>query len=83
MKIEVHLAILRACVLDEAGHVYLNTGIGFGLVHTQDVGLAAEAVESGLWEPVEMHLEDLPRHFGYVKSPSLKPLDAMLKRANY
>ena len=76
-------AQVRACVLDEAGHVYLNTGIGFGLVHTQDVGLAAEAVESGLWEPVEMHLEDLPRHFGYVKSPSLKPLDAMLKRANY
>lgn len=65
-------AQINACVLDELGHVYLNTGTGFGLVHTQDVGLVAQAVESGLWVPVEMRFDDLPRHFAYVKSPSLK-----------
>ena len=61
------------CVLDDLGHVYLDTSIGFGLVHTQDVGLAAEAVESGLWAPQEMRLDALPQQFGFVKSPSLKP----------
>ena len=61
------------CVQDELGHVYLNTNIGFGLVHTQDVGLAAEAVESGLWVPQEMRLGALPKQFGYAKSPSQKP----------
>ncbi len=65
-------AQVKACVLDELGHVYLDTDVGFGLVHTQDVGLAAEAVESGLWAPVEMRLEELPLHFGYVMSPRLK-----------
>jgi hypothetical protein len=62
-------AQMQACVLDELGHVYLNTDVGFGLVHTQDVGLAAEAVESGLWVPQEMLMDDLAGRFGYLKSP--------------
>jgi hypothetical protein len=40
----------QSCELDEAGRVYLKTDLGFGLVHTQDVHLAADALEQGLWQ---------------------------------
>ena len=35
--------------LDELGRLYLQTVRGFGLVHTQDMVLAGEAVEQGRW----------------------------------
>ena len=60
---------VQRCVLDEQGRVYLVTDIGFGLVHTQDVALAADAVEAGVWLPQEMPLNELPHRFGYVTSP--------------
>ncbi len=60
---------VRSAVLDEHGRLYLECDIGFGLVHTQDVGLAADAIERGLWTPQEMASADLPTHFGYVRSP--------------
>ena len=41
-------ARVQACVLDEQCRVYLETDLGFGLVHTQDVALAADAVEAGV-----------------------------------
>lgn len=63
------LARVQCCVLDEAGRVYLQTELGFGLVHTQDVGLAAEQVESGRWEPQEEAAAELPARYGYVRSP--------------
>lgn len=64
----------QRCVLDERGRVYLETDLGFGLVHTQDVILAAQAVEDGLWVPQELAAHSLPRRFGYVRSPqSQKP----------
>ncbi len=40
----------QACSLDDAGRVYLKTDLGFGLVHTQDVHIAADALERGLWQ---------------------------------
>jgi hypothetical protein len=43
----------KACSLDEAGRVYLQTSIGFGLVHTQDVHLVAEAIDQGVWSITE------------------------------
>jgi Protein of unknown function (DUF2946) len=43
----------QACSLDEAGRVYLQTSIGFGLVHTQDVHLVAEAIDQGVWSITE------------------------------
>ena len=64
-----HPAKVQQCVLDETGRVYLATDLGFGLVHTLDTGWAAEAVERGLWTPVELPAADLPAHFGYVMSP--------------
>jgi hypothetical protein len=66
------LARVQRCVLDEQGRVYLETDLGFGLVHTQDVGLAAEAVEQGLWVPQEMPADSLPGRFGYVCSPQAR-----------
>ena len=64
------VAQVRACVLDETGRLYLHTDIGFGLVHTLDMDIAAQAVESGRWVPQEMEGEALPGRFGYVRSPA-------------
>jgi hypothetical protein len=62
----------QRCLVDEPGHVYLDTDIGFGLVHTQDVGLAADAIDEGLWVPQEAVAAELPKRFGYVRSPALE-----------
>lgn len=56
--------------LDEAGRLFLHTDAGFGIVHTQDMGAAADAVERGLWVPVEMPFAEMPRRFGYVLRPA-------------
>lgn len=60
---------LRGVYLDEAGRLYLDTDIGFGLVHSLDMALAAEAVEAGRWQPQEIDSARLPERFGFVKSP--------------
>ena len=62
-------AQVRGCLLDEAGRLYLDTDRGLGLVHTQDVGVAAEAVEQGLWQPQAVLAADLPQQYGFVPSP--------------
>ena len=59
----------QRCLVDEGGRVYLETELGLGLVHTQDMTHAADAVEQGLWVPQEVALQDLPRRFGFVPSP--------------
>ena len=64
-------AQVQRCVLDGQGRVYLEADIGFGLVHTQDVALAADAVEAGVWVPQDMIASELPQRFGYVASPQL------------
>jgi len=58
------------CVLDEQGRLYLACDLGFGLVHTLDVGQAAEAIEQRVWQPEEMRASELPGRFGYVLSPA-------------
>ena len=63
------VAITQRCIIDEHGRVYLETALGFGLVHTQDMLQAAEAIEQGLWVPQEVLAHDLPKRFGYVRSP--------------
>lgn len=60
----------RRCIVDEQGRLYLETDLGFGLVHTQDVAQAADAIESGLWNCEEIPAAQLPRRFGYVCSPA-------------
>ena len=63
-------ARVQRCVLDDSGCLYLDTDIGFGLVHTLDVAQAADAIEEGLWVPQELAAHELPERFGYVRSPA-------------
>ena len=55
--------------MDEFGHVYLETNLGIGLVHSMDVGIAADRIETGLWVPQSVSLSEMPARFGYVLSP--------------
>lgn len=64
-------ASIRSCWLDELGHLFLQADTGFGLVHTQDMAQAADAVELGHWVPQEISSVVLSATFGYVKSPYL------------
>lgn len=79
-SIEAHTGVVckpQRCVLDEAGYVYLETELGFGLVHTLDMLLAADALERGLWVPQEILRSELPQRFGYVRSPEKAKLSAL------
>ena len=60
---------VRASLLDEQGRLYLDTDRGVGLVHTADMALAADAVETGRWQPENVRADDLPSRFGFVRSP--------------
>ena len=56
--------------VDEHGRLFLDTDLGLGLVHTLDMGLAADAVERGTWAPQEIRFDELPARFGYRLSPA-------------
>ena len=58
------------CLLDEEGRLYIASPQGLGLVHSQDMVLAAEAVEQGVWVPRDMVSADLPVLYGFVRSPA-------------
>ncbi|MDD5028221.1 MAG: DUF2946 family protein [Rhodoferax sp.] len=62
-------ATYQQCWVDETGRVYLLTDRGFGLVPSQDVALAADAIERGRWLPQDILQSVLPARFGFVKSP--------------
>jgi hypothetical protein len=66
----------QGALLDEQGRLYLQTDIGFGLVHSMDMGHAANAVERGLWLPEEALCAGLPARFGYLLSPQARQLKA-------
>lgn len=55
--------------LDEAGRLFIDTDLGLGLVHSLDMGLAADAVEAGLWTPREMRGAEMPARFGFRPQP--------------
>lgn len=58
-----------ACLVDEAGRVYLKTPLGLGLVHTLDVGHVADALEQGRWQLENCDSKNLPMQYGFVTSP--------------
>ena len=58
------------CLLDEEGRLYIASPQGLGLVHSQDMVLAAEAVEQGVWVPRDVLSADLPVQYGFVRSPA-------------
>ena len=62
-------ARVQRCLVDEHGHLYLEADTGFGLVHSMDMGHAADAVELGLWVPQEVWAQALPKRFAFVISP--------------
>jgi hypothetical protein len=62
-------AVFESAWVDGEGRLYLATDIGFGLVHSMDVAIAAIAVESGSWRPQEADAASLPGRFGYRLSP--------------
>lgn len=59
----------RSCLLGDDGRVYLDTDIGFGLVHTLDMEAAADAIEQGHWAPEPLCLADAPARFGFRLRP--------------
>lgn len=62
-------AQVRHAWVDEVGHLYLETELGIGLVHTQDMVRAADLAESAAWPMGELPAAELPSRFGYVRSP--------------
>lgn len=58
------------CLLDEEGRLYIASPQGLGLVHSQDMVLAAEPVEQGVWVPRDVMSADLPVQYGFVRSPA-------------
>lgn len=65
-------AMVQSVWQDEQGHVYLQTEHGPGLVHTQDVGCLAEALEHKAWPINDSTWAGLPAQFGFVRSPAAK-----------
>lgn len=60
---------VRAALLDEQGRLFLDTPLGLGLVHSNDMLLAAEALEQQRWTLLERPFVELLRGGGYVRSP--------------
>jgi Protein of unknown function (DUF2946) len=56
--------------LDENGRLFLHTDLGLGIVHTLDMGPAADAVEQGHWQPEALAFDEMPRRFGYQLAPA-------------
>jgi len=57
--------------------VFFNSPLGFGLLHTLDVGKAAEGLEQGLWQLESILADDMPTRFDFKISPAAdkkKPL---------
>jgi hypothetical protein len=58
--------------LDEQGRLFAHTTLGFGLVHSMDMAVAARAVEegtTGAWAPVDCDFARMPGRFGYCLRP--------------
>jgi hypothetical protein len=60
---------VQSAWLDDQGRLFLHTPLGLGLVHTMDMGVAAQAVEDGTWQPQELVFGEMPGRFGYVLEP--------------
>lgn len=54
---------------DESGHLYAKGQSGWGVVHTQDMHLAADWIESGRWQLSDRPFADVSAHDGDIRSP--------------
>ncbi|HET9204719.1 MAG TPA: DUF2946 family protein [Burkholderiaceae bacterium] len=72
LRVQAHTgaqADARGCYLDQHGRVFLDSAVGFGVVHSQDVLDASRAIEQGVWTPQTLNFEQMPARFGYVLKP--------------
>ncbi|OYU09952.1 MAG: hypothetical protein CFE38_20240 [Comamonadaceae bacterium PBBC1] len=58
-----------ACLMDEQGRVYINTKLGFGLLHSLDVHMAAKAIEEDIWRIENCVAQELQCVYKYDISP--------------
>jgi hypothetical protein len=63
-------ATVRSAWVDESGRLFLDSDLGLGIVHTQDMLDAARAVEAGLWQPTPMAFAAMAPRFGHVLRPA-------------
>ena len=75
-------AVVRGSWLCEAGRLFLDTDLGFGIVHTLDMGIAADAVEAGHFRPQTLPFAGMPARFGYVLAPQPPARAADARPAN-
>jgi hypothetical protein len=59
----------QASWLDEVGWLYLETDLGFGLLHSMDMLQAVQKIESEEWVPRDIAKQDLQNRFGFCLSP--------------
>ena len=67
-------ALIERAWLDEHGRLFLQAMLdqraAFGIVHTQDMGAAADLLEQGRWPLQELAFAQMPQRFGYVLNPA-------------
>jgi hypothetical protein len=67
---------VRTAFTDEAGRLYLDTEIGVGLVHTQDMHLAADAIEASHWKLSDsVTAENLAVLYKFQRHPKALPAE--------
>lgn len=62
-------ARMQRCFVDELGRLFIDTDLGLGLVHTQDMHMAVAPIEQGLWVLHDVLASELEQQFGYALSP--------------
>jgi hypothetical protein len=72
-------ALYKECFVDERGWVYLRTDKGFGLIHSQDVHQAANAIERGDWTTQDVTKASLPNVHKYCTSPAENQIKSALQ----
>lgn len=55
--------------VDEIGRLFLQTPKGLGLMRSLDMDVAADAIESGLWDLQEIAFATLPERFQFKLTP--------------
>jgi hypothetical protein len=59
----------KSCWVDEGGRLFVDSDIGFGLVHSLDMVDAARAIETGHWLPEPLLFAEAPQRFGFLLDP--------------
>lgn len=62
-------AVANEAWCDEQGRLFLLADLGLGIVHSQDMDSASDALEAGAWSLGHMRFSDMPARFGYQLRP--------------